>query len=184
MRLLTGILLVTLCFTSCKKEVEDQFQFSETAFFYNQKITLAVDAPLSLPIGIPLPFPITITETGEGQVTDPLVTSVHDIRLKDMSITITEPNDVTWDFLKNLTVFISYENLPELELSHHYNAIDSITNVLYMTPEPGVVLDDYVRNSTFDLRMDIEVDRIPTASTLVLEADMNLNVKLINEPKP
>jgi hypothetical protein len=184
MRALVGIFLITLLAASCKKELEDQFQFSETEFVYNQKMTLEVDAPISIPINVPLPTPITVTETGQGQVTDPLVASVHDIKLKNMSITITEPNNVTWDFLKNLTVFISYENLPELELSHHYNAIDSITNVLYMTPEPGVVLDDYVRNSTFDLRMDIEVDRIPTASTLVLEADMNLNVKLINEPKP
>ncbi|MBL4734423.1 MAG: hypothetical protein JKY18_03615 [Flavobacteriales bacterium] len=184
MKDLLPFLLIVILASSCKKEeLEDKFQYSDTEFTYSQKIIMKVPVPLVLGFDIPF-IPLSITETGSGTVTDPLVKSVRDVQLKNMSITITSPVSKTWYFLKDLEVFISYGSLPEVKLAHHYNCINDIGSTLNMMPERGVVLDGYVENGSFDLRMEISTDNLPTSiDTLTLEADMNFNVKLTNTPK-
>lgn len=179
-----GILLIS-CFilTGCKKDsIVDDIEYSETMFEYAGQVSMVYDVPLTIGLDIPW-FPITIDNNSSGGADDPLIKVIENIRLKSMSITITDPAQETFYFLKDLVIYISKDSLPELELAHHYNVSEPIGNVLFMQPSNNSVLDQYVKSGDYDLRLKITTSNVlPTSfSKITFVADLNYNVTLINE---
>lgn len=171
-------------FSACKKgELEQKADFRETYFDYKETITIQFESPLSIGFDIPW-IPLNLNDSSSSRVTDPLVQSVDDIQLKTMMVTLvdaTGTDNKTFYFLSDLEVYLSKGTLPEIKIARANNISDEVGDVLYLTPEDGVVVDDYVKNGDYDIRMEISTKNIPSLGTLTLRADMVFDVRLINE---
>ncbi len=182
-RALSILLITGLLLSGCKKDsMVDDIEYSETTFEYADQITMVYDVPINIGLDIPW-FPITLNNNSNAGSDDPLIGAVENIKLKNLSITIVDPAQETFYFLKDLVVYVSKDSLPELELAHHYNLSEPIGKVLYMQPSNTEVLDEYVKSGHYNLRLQITTSNtLPTSfSTLTFVADLNFNVTLINE---
>jgi hypothetical protein len=177
------LLSVLLQTTSCTKgELEKKPTFRHTYFDYHESIKIQFESPISIGFNIPW-IPITISDGSSSRVTDPLVQAVEDIQLKNMKITLedaTGTSNKTFFFLSDLDVYVSKGTLPEIKIAHASNISDDVEDVLYLVPEEGVVMDDYVKDGDYDIRMDISTKNLPSLGTLTLRADMVFDVRLIN----
>jgi hypothetical protein len=177
------LLSVLLQTTSCTKgELEKKPTFKYTYFDYNESVKIQFESPVSIGFDIPW-IPITLGDNSSGRVSDPLVSSVEDIQLKKMTVTLEEAtgtNNKTFYFLSDLEVFVSKGTLPEVKIAHAYNISGNVGDVLYLVPEEGVIMDDYVKNGDYDIRMNISTKNLPSLGTLTLRADMVFDVRLIN----
>jgi hypothetical protein len=180
-----GLILLLVLFqtTSCQKgELEKKPTFQQTYFDYNESVIIQFQSPISIGFDIPW-IPINIADSSSGRVSDPLVQSVEDIQLKNMKVTLEEATGTgneTFYFLSDLDVYVSKGSLPEVKIAHANNISDDVGSVLYLVPEKGVVMDDYVRNGDYNIRMDISTKNLPSLGTLTLRADMVFDVRLIN----
>jgi hypothetical protein len=179
-----GSMLLLLLFqtTACKKELENKPVFRHTYFEYNESLTIQFESPVSIGFDIPW-IPLNLNDSSSGRVADPLVQAVEDIQLKTMMITLEEAtgtSNKTFYFLRDLDVYVSKDNLPEIKIARATNISDDVGDVLYLTPEEGIVMDDYVKNGDYDIRMDISTKNLPSLGTLTLRADMVFDVRLIN----
>lgn len=177
-----SMFLLLILQTSCEKDLETKPVFKETFLEYKETLTIQFESPVS--IGFPIPWiPISLNDSASGRVADPLVQVVENIQLKTMMITMEEAtgtSNKTFDFLKHLDISISKGNLPKVKIAHATNISDNIGDVLYLTPEKDVVIDDYVKNGDYDIHMDIDTKYAPSLGTLTLRADMIFDVRLIN----
>lgn len=180
-----GLILLSVLFqtTSCTKgELEKKPTFEHTYFDYYESIKIQFESPVSIGFDIPW-IPINIGDNSSSRVTDPLVQAVEDIQLKNMKITLEEAtgtSNKTFYFLKDLDVYVSKGSLPEIKIAHASNISDDVGSILYLVPEEGVVMDDYVKNGDYQIRMDISTKNLPSLGTLTLRADMVFDVRLIN----
>jgi hypothetical protein len=180
-----GLVLFSLLFqaTACKKgELEKKPTFRYTYFDYAESVTIQFESPISIGFDIPW-IPISLGDSSSSRVTDPLVQSVEDIQLKTMTVTLEEAtgtSNKTFYFLSDLEVFVSKDTLPEIKIAHANNISDDVGDVLYLVPEEGVVMDDYVKNGDYNIRMKISTKNLPSLGTLTLRADMVFDVRLIN----
>lgn len=180
-----GLILMLALFqitTSCKKELVNKPTYKHTYFDYHESLTIQFDSPISIGFDIPW-IPINLGDSSSGRVSDPLVQSVEDIQLKTMKVTLEEATGTgneTFYFLSDLDVYVSKGTLPEVKIARANNISDNVGNVLYLAPEEGVVLDDYVKNGDYNIRMDISTKNLPSLGTLTLKADMVFDVRLIN----
>jgi len=183
-----GLILLLLLFqtTSCTKgELEKKPTFQYTYFDYNESITIQFESPVSIGFDIPW-IPISLADSSSSRVSDPLVETVEDIQLKNMKVTLEEAtgtSNKTFYFLSDLDVYVSKGALPEIKIAHANNISDAVGSVLYLVPEDGVVLDEYVKNGDYEIRMDISTKNLPSLGTLTLRADMVFDVRLINAQK-
>jgi hypothetical protein len=100
--------------------------------------------------------------------------------LRNFILRITSPQGQTFNFLKDIEVYISTDVLPEIKLAHHYNVDNSIGSVLHLVTEGGV-LDDYLKSESFDLRLELVADQL-IFTDLVIDGEWVLDVELINNP--
>jgi len=184
-QLLLGLILFSVLgiTTSCEKgTLEKKTTFKETYFDYYESMTIKFNSPISIGFDIPW-IPISLGDSSSGRVSDPLVQNVEDIQLKTMKVTLEEATSTgneTFYFLSDLDVYVSKGTLPEIKIARASNISDNVGNVLYLVPEEGVVMDDYVRNGDYNIRMDISTKNLPSLGTLTLRADMVFDVRLIN----
>ncbi|CAA6811372.1 MAG: Unknown protein [uncultured Aureispira sp.] len=180
------LLLVFLQTTSCKKgALEKKPTYNYTYFDYNESITIQFESPVSIGFDIPW-IPLSLNDSSSSRVSDPLVETVEDIQLKNMKVTLedaTGTSNKTFYFLSDLDVYVSKGSLPEIKIAHANNISDNVGSVLYLVPEEGVVMDDYVKNGDYQIRMDISTKNLPSLGTLTLRADMVFDVRLINAQK-
>jgi hypothetical protein len=172
------MLLVFL--SSCKKEEAPEKKFKETEFICYQKLSFTFPSV----IGINLPFDIagisvTLDQGNQVENSEPLISLVKNIKLKNAAIKIIQPEGQTFDFIKNLTLYLKKDNLPLIELGHHYNAADNIGNILYLQPADNV-LDDYVKDNKFEMVVRVTTDKA-IFTDIKVESEMNFFVTLINE---
>lgn len=177
-----GLGLLLLLTASCEKDLATKPTFEYTYFKYKETLTIQFASPVSIGFDIPW-IPISLGDQASGRVADPLIQEVEDIQLKTMTVTLedaTGTGNRTFYFLKDLDIYVSKGNLPEVKIARAENISDNVGSVLYMQPEKGVVLDDYVKDGDYDIRMDISTKNLPSLGTLTLRADMIFDVRLIN----
>ena len=161
------ILAITVIstFFSCKKiDKLLTFTISEQSSF---KIKSSL--PFTLPIEIFLPD-IKTNSSQEFQNNNTKTDLVKDIRLKELKLTITNPIDKTFSFLKSIHIYISTDENDEIELAY-LNDISSTANSIMLIPSTEK-LDKYVKSSSYKLRTTTTI-----RETLSQDVDIQIDLK-------
>ncbi|RDI50466.1 hypothetical protein [Flavobacterium glaciei] len=98
---------------------------------------------------------------------------VKDVKLSEMKLTITNPANKSFSFLKSIHIYISTNNSDEIELAF-LDDINSTSNTLNLTCTTSK-LDTYIKASSFKLRTEVLTKETITQDISV-KADMKFRV--------
>jgi len=141
-------LAVILCFSGCT-DMEDMLTFRISD---KTMLTIQSSSPLTLPFEVATPE-ITTNSSQEFQNHHTNAELVRDVRLKEVVLTITDPTDKSFSFLKAIHIYISTDDLKEIELAF-LEDINSTSNRIELAPVEHK-LDKYIRSSSYKLRTEV-----------------------------
>ena len=170
MKKYTYTALVTLCLFIFSCSVVDKL----LTFTISKDATITI--PKDLPAGIPISGAnedIVTNSSVEFENNNTNANLVKDVRLKELVVTITNPTDKTFSFLKSIYIYISTDGSDEIQLAHQDN-INSTTNTLTLIPTDAK-LDKYVKASSFKLRTSATLKEA-TTEDITVKGDVKFNV--------
>ena len=174
--------LVCLAFSSCKKdEIPEIIPYEQTRFVIHEPINFTISSLIGVNLPFQIPFAdISLDFSSISENTNPHIGLIRNINLRNFVLRITSPQGQTFNFLKDIEVYISTDVLPEIKLAHHYNVDNSVGSVLYLVTD-GDVLDGYLKSESFDLRLNLVADQL-IFTDLVIDGEWVLDVELVNNP--
>jgi hypothetical protein len=139
---------------------------NETSF------TIASGFPLNTASEIITPD-VTTNSSTEFQNNNTNANLVKDAKLKELKLTITNPSDKTFSFLKSIHLYISTDANDEIELAY-LDDINATTNVLNLTVS-GAKLDKYIKAPSYKIRTKAVIKETLTKD-ITVKAEMKFRV--------
>jgi len=145
-KILFLLAIVMLATQSCK-EVDKLTHFNMD---YDEEITIPATLGINLPIDIWTPdIPTNSTSTFESNNTHKNL--IEQIILKKMVLTIKSPDDASWDFLKNIEIYISADGLEEKKIAWKEDIPQTGLKALEMYVSSDD-LKEYIKKDEYKLR--------------------------------
>lgn len=161
-----SLLFVIFILNSCDK-LDELTKFDIT---YNSTVEIKATANLNLPFDIFTPDIETNSES-EFEVNDTRKDLIEEIRLKQLELTITSPDDQNFSFLESIRVYIAAEGLPEIQIASKEDINSAVENILELDIE-DIDIQEYIKKDNFNLRLNTVTDE-------VLTNDVIMNVKSV-----
>ncbi|AOW09640.1 hypothetical protein EM308_09060 [Flavobacterium gilvum] len=144
--------LIFLLTISCN-EVDKLLTFkisNETSF------KISPGASLNTPFEVPTPD-VTTNSTAEFKNNNTNADLVKDVKLDELKLTITNPADKTFSFVKSVHLYISTNATDEIELAYQDN-ISSTSNTINLTCTDQK-LDKYIKSSSYKIRTSVTINQ-------------------------
>lgn len=159
---------LSILFSSCNT-VDDLLTFTISN---NASIKIQSTTPINLPLEIITPE-VTTNSSAEFQNNKTKASLVKDVKIKSLKLTITDPSDKTFTFLKSIHLYISTTNSDEIELAYQDNInVSSNTIDLICTDKR---LDEYIKADSYKIRTQVTLKETLTKDVTV-KADMKFKV--------
>lgn len=141
-------------------------------------ITDETSFKISSGLGINSPFEVatpdvTTNSTTEFNNNNTNADLVKDVKLKELKLTITNPADKTFGFIKAVHMYISTNSSDEIELAYQDN-INSTSNTINLTCTDQK-LDKYIKSSSYKIRTSVTI-RETLSQEVTVNARMSFNV--------
>lgn len=162
-----------LFFTSCNiQEKIDKI----TTFSINNSVEFTVPSSsgINLPIDIGTPE-INSSSQQSFENNNTRADLVENVSLNELTLTITNPNDRTFSFIKSLEIYISNDSEGSTLLAEYQNIPEDIGNTLEMETT-GANLDEYIKEDTYDLQYEVVI-RESVNSDTDIRSDMVFEVR-------
>lgn len=160
-------LLFTLVLSGCKK-LAVNFAINHQATFH-----VASSAPVSLPFEAGTPE-VTTNSSQQFENNHTAPNLIKEIKLQELTLTITNPTSKTFSFLKSIHIYISTDSNDEIELASLDNISTTAQTIsLNCTAEN---LEKYVKASAYKLRTTVVTKETLTQS-VDFRSDLKFNVK-------
>ncbi len=140
-----------------------------TQFRVNQSTDFSV--PSSLLVNVPISLPSPDITTNSSQTFANNNTSadmIESVKLEEMKLTITAPSGKSFSFLKDIQLYLSAPNLPEVLVAEKLN-VSSTTGELLLDVK-DVELKEYLKKDKLSLRSQVLTDEVLTQS-IQIKAD-------------
>ncbi len=153
---------------SCNK-IDELLTFSVT----NQaSFTVNSGFLVNSPLEIPTPD-VTTNSSSNFSNNNTRADLVKDVKLQELKLTITNPTDKTFSFLKSVHIYISTNANDEVELAYADNIV-STANTINLTCTPQR-LDAYLKADSYKLRTKVTTKETLTQD-VTINADMRFSV--------
>jgi len=158
------LLVAMFLFPSCNKIDELlTFKINDSTEFVVENIIV-----VNLPFDIPTPR-ITTDSDAEFKNNNTASNLVKNIYLDKLQLSIKDPSDATFSFLKQITIYISAEGKKEIMLASKFD-IDENATKIYLEPTDAR-LDAYVKSKSYNLRTEVTTNKIVT-NDITIKANM------------
>lgn len=159
MRFSIFLAILTVCMlTSCKKI---------TTF------SIPVETDFEIPSGSPINLPFDIgtppVKTNSASIFEQEKTKaslVESIKLSACKLEITSPDTREFDFVREIHVYLSASNQPEIEVAWITDINDSVGKTIDLQ-SGGANLKPYIIQDQFTLRLETVTDQVTTSKTNV-----------------
>jgi len=148
---LFGILLTLI---SCEKLKElTRFDLS-----YNTSITLPATLGINLPFTIYTPSITTNTESVLA-VNDTRKDLIEEVTIKSVILSITDPTDEDFSFLKSIDVYIVADSLDEILVAYRNGITNDVGDTLHLVTISDD-LKEYIKKDSFKLTVKTVTDEL------------------------
>jgi len=163
MKRLTGVLvlLVVISLFSCNaiKKLQ-QFYIN-----YSTQAVFPANVPVNLPITVYSPeLPTNSSQVFQNNNTNAGL--IQSIKLNSLSLVITSPSGQTFSFLQNVSIYISFDSLPEVEIASKQNIPANVGDTLNLDVT-GTDLESYIKANEIKLRVSGTTDQLVTTNVNV-----------------
>lgn len=162
------VFLLSLSFTSCDA-VDDLLSFTITN---EASIKIKSSSPINLPSEIITPD-VTTNSSAEFQNNKTKASLVKDVKIKSLKLTISDPSDKTFTFLKSIHLYISTSSSDEIELAYQDNITSSGNTIDLICTDAR--LDQYIKAESYKIRTQVTLKETLTKDVTV-KAKMNFKV--------
>jgi len=162
------IFSLLICLIACKK-IEQLLTF----YISNEtSVTIPSTTPVNLPVDVGTPD-VTSNSSQEFKNNNANVNLVKGIKLNNLTMTITDPQNQTFGFLKSIHLYISTDSANEIELAYLDSIPETATSISLLTTQSA--LDSYVKSATYKLRTQAVCRQLLTQNSTV---DIKLKFKV------
>lgn len=160
--------LIFLLTISCN-EVDKLLTFN-----ISDDVTFKINSglPFDTPFEVATPD-ITTNSSSEFQNNNTRSDLVKNVKLDQLKLSITNPTDKTFSFLKSVHMYISTDGTDEIELAYQDN-ISTTANTINLTCTTQK-LDKYIKASSYKIRTSVTT-RETLTKEITIKADMNFKV--------
>lgn len=155
-------------FSSCNT-VDDLLTFTISN---NTSITIKSTSPINLPSEIITPE-VTTNSSAEFENNKTKASLVKDVKIRSLKLSITDPSDKTFTFLKSIHLYISTSNSDEIELAYLDNINASSNTIDLICTDQK--LDQYIKADSYKIRTKVTIKETLTKDVTV-KADMKFKV--------
>lgn len=161
-------ILIIISSVSCEK-IEELLTFS---IDHSTQATIRGNSPIEVPIGILTPE-ITTNSEQHFKNNDTRKEYVKDIILNKLDVSINEPENQTFSFLKEVYIYISADSYEELQIAHSTDIPENAKSISLETTNKN--LDNYVKSDEYKLRVEA-VTREVIANDVIVDIDITFTV--------
>jgi len=152
--LILSLFSCVLLVSSCKKLKElTQFDLN-----YNTETTIQAGVATALPFDVFTPD-VTTESQSEFAGHNTAANLIQSIKLKKILLTITNPADRKFDFLKSIEIYLSADGEEEVLIAHTYNIAETAGNQLQLDAESND-LKRYLTKDKYKLKLKITTDKV------------------------
>lgn len=166
------LIALTLClsvfFTSCDA-VDDLLTFTISN---NASIKIKSTSPINLPSEIITPD-VTTNSSAEFENNKTKANLVKDVKIRSLKLSISDPSDKTFTFLKSIHLYISTTNSDEIELAYLDDINTSNNSIDLICTDAR--LDQYIKADSYKIRTKVTLKETLTKDVTV-KADMKFKV--------
>jgi hypothetical protein len=163
------IIAVLALFTVSCSEIDKLLTFN-----ISNQTTFKIESglPFNTPFEIATPD-VTTNSTSEFKNNNTNADLVKDVKLQELKLTIANPVDKTFSFLKTVHLYISTNTDDEIELAFLDN-INANSNTINLTCS-SQKLDKYVKSPSYKIRTKVTIKETLTQD-ITVKADMKFKV--------
>jgi hypothetical protein len=132
---------------------------------YSEEITVPSSFGVDLPVDISTPG-IQSNSSNTFKNNDTRSDLIESIKLKELSLTITSPENRDFDILKSIEIYIKTESLPEILLASRTDIPDNIGNTLILNTS-NENFANYIKADKFELQTKIVTRKATNSQTLI-----------------
>ncbi len=166
------LIALTICLsvflTSCDA-VDDLLTFTISN---NASIKIKSTSPINLPSEIITPD-VTTNSSAEFENNKTKANLVKDVKIRSLKLSISDPSDKTFTFLKSIHLYISTTNSDEIELAYLDDINTSNNSIDLICTDAR--LDQYIKADSYKIRTKVTLKETLTKDVTV-KADMKFKV--------
>ncbi|MBW1656422.1 hypothetical protein [Flavobacterium quisquiliarum] len=156
-------------FLSSCNTVDDLLSFNISN---STSIKIQSTSPINLPSEIITPE-VTTNSSAEFENNKTKASLVKDVKIRSLKLSISDPSDKTFTFLKSVHIFISTTNSDEIELAYQDNINVSTNSIDLICTDKR--LDQYIKADSYKIRTQVTLKETLTKDVTV-KADMKFRV--------
>ena len=159
-KLIVLTVALSLFLTSCDA-VDDLLSFSISN---STSIKIKSTSPINLPSEI-ITADVTTNSSSEFENNKTKASLVKDVKIRSLKLSIADPSDKTFTFLKSIHLYISTGNSEEIELAYQDN-INVSTNTIDLICTDKK-LDQYIKADSYKIRTQVTLKETLTKDVTV-----------------
>jgi hypothetical protein len=167
-KLIALSLILSLFLTSCDA-VDDLLSFNISN---ETSIKIKSTSPVNLPTEIVMPD-VTTNSSAEFQNNKTKASLVKDVKLRSLELSIADPADKTFTFLKSVHLYISTTDSDEVELAYQDNIMSTTNKIDLICTDKK--LDQYIKADKYKIRTQVTLKETVTKDVTV-KAEMKFKV--------
>jgi hypothetical protein len=167
-KLIALTFLLSLFLTSCNA-VDDLLSFNISN---ETSIKIKSTSPINLPTEIVTPD-VTTNSSAEFENNKTKASLVKDVKIRSLKLSISDPSDKTFTFLKSIHLYISTTDSDEIELAYQDN-INSSSNTIDLICTDKK-LDQYIKADSYKIRTQVTIKETLTKD-ITVKADMTFKI--------
>lgn len=153
MKRILAIVALSALFASCSKEDKIAQLTVTDRVEYKIEAGIAVNTPVEI-----YTPPIFSDANRELSLNNTKAELVRSVSLQEFRMVITQPFGGSWNFLKDIEVFIDADQLPEKRIAFETNLTDQINAILLLKPDQ-VELAEYLKKGAYIIKTRITTDK-------------------------
>lgn len=161
-------IFMSIFLTSCDA-VDDLLSFNISN---ETSIKIKSTSPINLPSEIITPD-VTTNSSAEFENNKTKASLVKDVKIRSLRLSIADPSDKTFTFLKSVHLYISTANSDEIELAYQDNINVSTNTIDLICTDKR--LDQYIKADSYKIRTQVTLKETLTKDVTV-KADMKFRV--------
>jgi hypothetical protein len=167
-KLIALSLFMSLFLTSCDA-VDDLLTFNISN---ETSIKIKSTSPINLPTEIIMPD-VTTNSSAQFENNKTKASLVKDVKLRSLKLSISDPSDKTFTFLKSVHLYISTTDSDEIELAYQDNIMATTNSIDLICTDKK--LDKYIKADSYKIRTQVTLKETLTKDVTV-KADMKFKV--------
>lgn len=168
------LLCVFMMFINCDKLDE----LTKFEIEYSQRATIPSSTGVNLPFDVFTPEMETNSES-KFAVNDTRKDLIEEINLTELELIIISPDNADFSFLNSIEVFISAENLEEIQIASLNEVPENVGNKITLNTS-DIDLKEYIKKDEFSLRLKTVTDElISTDHELEVNSTFFVDAKIL-----